>query len=211
MNESTLEIRLDVTSTVVMAIAVILTAWCAYQASLWSGVSTFTLSDANSEGRNADYHYLRFQQKRLLDALMFTHYIDAKLNKNEEIERYYIQRFRPELKVAFQAWLKTKPDENLNAPAGPFVMSEYVIEDERLGQLAKDKVSAYVIKAQQANHHANMYVLSTVVLATVLFFSGLSRRLRITKSRIVILGIGIAILALVSIFILVLATLFGMP
>ena len=86
-------------------------------------------------------------------------------------------RFRDEFRPAMDAWLATDPGGNPDAPAAPFSMPEYQVsefaEAERLVEIADQAA----IDARAANQTGDNYVLTAVLFAAVLFFSGIASKL----------------------------------
>lgn len=115
----------ELTCAVVLSLAAMSSAWCAYQATLWAGVQTFRLAAANKAGRESSTASIEALQVRAFDASMFISYIQARNEGNERQEKFLLQRFRPEMKKAIEAWLKTDPFNNPAAPLAPFKMAEY--------------------------------------------------------------------------------------
>jgi hypothetical protein len=100
-------------------------------------------------------------------------------------------RMREEFRPALLAWLATNPIDNLDAPASPFVMPEYVLADaveaDRLTAVA-DQAAA---DARTANQNGDNYVLTAVLFAAVLFFAGVASRLESRWNRSLVNFIGI--------------------
>ena len=67
--------------------------------------------------------------KRSFDGSMLISFFEAKTRGDQKMEDILHQRFRPETKVALDAWLKTDPVNNSSAPAHPFKLAEYVQPD----------------------------------------------------------------------------------
>lgn len=185
----------EIACAVVLSLATMSTAWCAYQSNLWSGVQAFRLAAANKAGRESAAATFAAQQARAFDASMFINYIQAKHDGNRRHEEFLFNRFRPETKRALEAWLKTDPFNNPAAPAAPFKMAEYVQpeleEARRKDQLAAQEHAA----AEAANEHGDNYVLLTVLFASVLFFGGIAGTLDSRRLRVVILAIAFLLFA----------------
>jgi hypothetical protein len=164
----------ELTCAVVLALATMASAWCAYQATLWGGVQTFRLAAAGKAGREAVKNSITGMQLRAFDATMFIHYMEAKAEGRKDMEELLYRRFRPEMKRAVDAWLKTDPHNNPDAAPHPLKMSEYVVAEEieaaRQSEVEQKKAS----DAEAANQHSDRYVLLTVVFASVLFFGGIT-------------------------------------
>jgi hypothetical protein len=164
----------EITCALVLALATTASAWCAYQATLWSGVQTFRLAAAARAGREAMKNSVEGMQFRAFDGTMFIHYMEARAQGRKDLEEFVYNRFRPEMKLAVDAWLKTDPFNNPNAPPHPLKMQEYVvaveIEAGKQTEMEKQKAA----RAEEANQNSDRYVLLTVMFASVLFFAGIT-------------------------------------
>jgi hypothetical protein len=177
----------QITCAVVLSLATVSSAWCAYQATLWSGVQTFRLAAANKAGRESSAATMAALQTRAFDASMFINYMQAKNEGNERQEKFLFQRFRPEMKKALEAWLKTDPFGNPQAPLGPFKMAEYDQQELEEAKRHDERFAQEHAAAEQANQHSDTYVLLTVLFASVLFFGGIAGTLDSHRLRISIL------------------------
>ena len=140
------ERRTEIVTVIVLAIAALATAWSGYQASLWDGIQSSSYTQASAARTNAAQLRTEANQFRLADLSVFENYIDATLDGNEEIADFYFQRFRPEFRVAFDAWIALDPLENPDAPSNPMAMEEYQpardIEAEELENRADELFQA---------------------------------------------------------------------
>jgi hypothetical protein len=150
-------------------------AWCAYQSKLWGGAQMARANLAIKASREEAVSGLAALQTRTFDASMFISYMQAKVEKNEKMETFLFQRFRPEMKAALEAWLKLEPLDNASAPPSPLHMPEY--EQKQTAEAARQQaITAEALKAaRQARQFSDNYVLLTVIFASVLFFGGISR------------------------------------
>src|SRR5262245_24535620 len=90
----------EVTCAIVLALATMASAWCAYQATLWGGVQTFRLAAAARASREASRNSVTGMQMRAFDGTMLIHYMEARTHGDKELEHFFYQRFRPEMKRA---------------------------------------------------------------------------------------------------------------
>jgi hypothetical protein len=181
----------QITCAVVLSLATMSSAWCAYQATLWSGVQTFRLAAAQKAGRESTAANVAALQTRAFDASMFINYMNAKNEGNERQERFLFKRFRPEMKKAVDAWLKTDPFNDPNAPQGPFKMADYVQPELEDAKLHNERFAQEHSAAEQANQYSDTYVLLTVLFASVLFFGGIAGTLDWHRLRVTILAIAL--------------------
>lgn len=163
----------EIACAVLLSLAMLASAWCAYQANLWTGVQTFRLAAANKAGREGSKATLEALQLRAFDAAMLMCFIEAQTRDNQRLEYILRDRFRPEMKKAVEAWLKTDPFNTPDAPPSPFKMAEYVqreLEDAKRHDALSAREHA---TAHEANQVSDTYVLLTVAFTSVLFFGGI--------------------------------------
>ena len=132
-------------------------------------------SAAFRAGREGAVSSLGAMQARAFDASMFISYMEARFERNAPLEEFLVQRFRPEMKLAVEAWLKLDPLNDPAAPPTPFRMAEYV--QKELAEFARQEELAAQAMAdsREARRFSDDYVLLTVVFASVLFFGGIAR------------------------------------
>jgi hypothetical protein len=199
-NEESLAAKLDINSkieaiaSIVLAIAVVLTAWAAFQAGKWGGEQSIQFSVAGASRTESTRADTRGGQLAQIDVSMFTDFVAAYIGdiENGDIQPYdgstftptngtlsgfLYNRFRGEFRPAMDAWLVTDPAGNPDAPKTPFDMAEYSVaefaEAERLVEVADQAA----VDARAANQTGDNYVLTAVLFAAVLFFSGIATKL----------------------------------
>ena len=182
--------RLEIVSAILMSIATVTSAWCAYQSARWSGEQAFYLSEAAAMGRDSAQKMIQAGQVETLDVAMFLEYTRALSQKNHNLANFLYQRFRPELKTATDAWLALKPLQNPDAPPSPFEMTEYRIIEKEDAQRLNDTVHERVDEARNANKISDNYILFTVIFASVLFFGGIATKFQSRRLKIVVLATG---------------------
>ena len=196
--------RRELLVAILMAMVVVATAWSAYQSTLWGGIQTFTLRDANSAGMNVSMNTIQQGQYSTVDAIMFMEYITALYNKDKELSDFYFERFRPDFKAAVEAWLETKPIENPDAPPHPFFMPEYKKTFLEEAELFAAEQAKKIHEAEQANHNSDSYVLMTVLYAGILFIGGMISRFSKKHVQKKLLIVGWAIFSITTFFLLTL-------
>ena len=191
--------KLELLSVMLLALIIVLTAWCAYQSTLWGGIQTFKLVDVNAANRQAAELNIRQGQYSMVDAMMFFQYVNAVNNNDQKLSDFYFERFRPDFKPAVQAWLDTNPFDNPDAPPHPFVMKEY---KRTFAEQAEQKITIAESKmdeAQQANKNSDNYVLFTVIYASILFLGSLVTKFSSIKLNQICFVIGVVLFTLVTI------------
>ena len=110
--------------------------------------------------------------------MTFSNWLNATATKQDDLAKFYEQRFRPEFKAAFTAWLATKPQENPDAPPSPFAMPEYKLAEIEESERLEQEATATFEQGKSADQQSDNYVLNTVYLASVLVFAGVLSRFR---------------------------------
>ena len=166
----------DPVCAILMAVASLATAWCSYQNSLWSSLSRDQASLADKLDRHASMQHLESGQIQEEQMLLWAEAMDAMIDEDEKLARFHTQRFTDELKPAFEKWMALNPLENPNAPPNPFVDSLYTPRFESGIREARVHAAHASNISNSAGHNASNYLSNTVILATVVFFSGTAGR-----------------------------------
>jgi len=185
--------RLEIISAILLSLATVASAWCAYQSARWNGVQALSFSAANSARTESVRMSNAALQLTSIDVTTFVQFASAYSEDNQFLMEFLYERFRPELKTAVDAWIATKPLQNPDAPSTPFAMAEYKSsaqdESDRLLGVAEQKLG----EAQQANQTSDNYVLLTVMFASVLFFGGISSKFEVFKVRAALIALAILV------------------
>ena len=80
------------------------------------------------------------------------------------------RRFRPQFKVAFDAWRRTHPETNPHAPKGPTYVPQYKQPGAAKARRLDDRTDAQFDKGEHAGEVSDKYIRTTVFLASVLFW-----------------------------------------
>jgi hypothetical protein len=179
----------EVIAAVLLGLAMLASAWSAYQSGLWNGIQTFRLAEANGAGRQAAAKDMYGNQLRGIDAVMFERYVSALSEKNHQLAEFLFQRFRPEMKVAVEAWLATQPLKNPSAPLTPFTMAEYSLVVAKEAQRLHEEETKKFTEARKANKISDTYLLLTVLFGIVRFLSGIAAAFEKPRLRVVILAL----------------------
>jgi len=188
-------------TALLLAIVAVATAWSCYQAARWDGRQAELYGEASTIRIDADQQLTLGGQQRLLDVSTFNTWIEARNEGRTELAALYERRFSPEFKVAFDAWLATRPFANPDAPPGPSFMPEYVNPQIEKGLELNERGDRVFDEGTAARGRADDYIRTTVVLATVLFMLALSQRFNVLQIRVGVLVVagGLMIYGLVAI------------
>jgi hypothetical protein len=161
----------EIVGVFLLSVVAVLTAWCGFQASKWGGEMSIAFSQASAariQAANADG---AARSARAFDLTIYAGYVEAVGDGNEELADYIRDRFTPEFRVAYDAWVEDGQVEN-----GPFAREEYVPEGTVEAQELNDRADEKFAQALENNQRGDNYSLLTVLFALVLFLTAMSQR-----------------------------------
>ena len=109
---------LEIAEAIVLAVVAIATAWSGYQAALWTGHEAELYGLASRLRVEAEGAATFANQERLYNASTVVEWLKAEAHGDKKLADLFERRFLPEFRPAFEAWKKTDPVNNPNAPAG---------------------------------------------------------------------------------------------
>ena len=185
---------LEIAEAVVLAVVAIATAWSGYQAALWTGHQAELYGQASKLRIQGEGAATYANQERLYNASTVVEWLKAEAHSDKRLAELFERRFLPEFRPAFEAWKKTDPLNNPDAPAGPQLMAEY--RSSKTEEAAKLNAQATEVFDQgtRDRQHSDDYVRVTVTLATVLLLMAISQRFKTRGVRVGLLVIAMLIL-----------------
>lgn len=186
---------LELAATVLLTLAAVATAWASYQSARWHG------QQARAQGASIA---TRLESTRAdavagveaqVDVTMFTQWLDAYAGGQRRLADFYRQRFRPEFRPAFAAWIATRPRENPQAPPTPFAMRSYRLATAGTADRLQATSAGYARLVGRDIQRADNYLLAVVLFAAALFFAGISTKLDSRPARSAILAVGYLLFA----------------
>ena len=192
---------LSVIEAIMLAIVALLAAYTGFASAKWGTESSRHYAAASAARTEANRAALDAQNTKNFDAATFNTWFTAYVAGNTTAEAVAVRRFRPQFKVAFDAWLATDPFTNPSAPPGPTYMPQYKQPELAVSAALDAKASRNFDDGAQAGANSDNYVRDTIYLATILFLVGISGHFRFFRIRLglVILGGLMLIVALVQI------------
>ena len=181
-----------------LAVVAVLAAWSGFAAAKWGTESSLELAQASTARTQANRAAYLAADLRNFDSSTFTAWFVAYVAGNKDAMRVAEYRFRPEFRGAFDAWIRTHPFTNTNAPAGPTYMREYRQPELYLSRRLDASADHHYALGEEAGSNSDGYVRTTVYLATVLFLVGISGHFRVRAARLGLIGIGAFILVFAS-------------
>ncbi|HET6476272.1 MAG TPA: hypothetical protein VFH93_09395 [Thermoleophilia bacterium] len=174
---------IEILEAVLLAIVALATAVSGYQAARWDGESSRAYATSSRLRVEAEQASLTSNQYLAYNAGNVTAWLQAATSGNAELADILANRFTEEYKPAFEAWLKTDPLTNPDAPAGPGEMPQFFDpRAEEAAVMAKEAHAAFEegVTSRETGEH---YVRLTVILAAVLFLIAIGQRFTIRRVR----------------------------
>ena len=187
---------ISITEAILLSVVALLAAWSGFAAAKWSTESRVELAKASSLRIEASQADAEASELRNFDSSTFEAWFTAYTVGNTTAMRVAEHRFRPEFKVAFDAWRATKPETNPEAPRGPTYMPQYKRPGAAEARILDTQAIAAFLDGEKDGSTADKYVRLTVVLASILFLVGISTHFPLRGIRYGLIGLGIALLVL---------------
>ena len=191
-------VLLETLATVLMAVATVATAWCAYQSTVWASEQEFALHEADMLSREVVELRNKGLLTRQVDVDVFLTWGRAYTTGDSVLKKYLESTMEPPMRAALEAWVALRPAINLDAPRHPFRMEQYWVQAERDADSVDVVYQEAFRKASDSNSHSEHYVLLTVILASVLFFGGITSNIDSIKTKTAMV-IGSSILLISSV------------
>src|SRR5256886_6365152 len=180
---------------VLMALTTLCTAWCSYESAAWTRRSNRLMNESNALERQAALLDVQGNQALIVHASMFMQLLAAQHAGNEKLASFYAERFPPDVKKAYEAWLAQKPFENRAADPHPCVPNLYQVRGAAEATTARANAAARIAQARDAGNRSGQYLANTVLFATVLFFAGTAGKFEQPRVRLSAAAFGVAVFA----------------
>ena len=167
---------LEAVEVTILALVAIATAWSGYQAARWDSVQAMLYGRSyrlRVEGQALD---LEANQERIYDSATLVEWLKSEARGETKLAELFERRLLPEFRPAFEAWKKTDPLHNPNAPAGPMLMPGYHSARADEGAQKNQEATELFDQGTRARDNGDDYVRLTVVLASVLFLAAMSQK-----------------------------------
>ncbi|HJY45245.1 MAG TPA: hypothetical protein VJ301_11525 [Propionibacteriaceae bacterium] len=174
---------------VVLSITAVLTAWCGFESSKWSGQMSIAFSQASSARIQAARQESIANAARQADLSIWSVHVQARAQGDNALATYVERRFTPHFLVAYKAWIAQR-----EPTTGPFKMKEYVPPGMTEAAAADQRADSRFADALIFNQRADNYTILTVLFALVLFFAAASTRLGRPRAQWILLGVAIMFL-----------------
>jgi hypothetical protein len=180
-------------AALLMALATLSTAWCSFESAAWTRKSNRLMNEFNALERKAGLLTMQGTQQATIHAAMFMQMLAAQQAGNEKLMNFYVERFPPDMRKAYDAWLAQRPFENPGANPHPFVPNLYEPRGTHEAADASAKAANNQQKAGTAGTISGQYLANTVLFAAVLFFANASSKFEQRRVRLVTFVFAVAV------------------
>lgn len=170
-----------------MALATLSTAWCSYESAAWTRRSNRLVNESDGLERQAGLLSVEGMQSATIHVAMFMQVLSALQLGNEKLASFYVERFPPDVRKAYDAWIAQKPFENPKAAPHPFEPPLYELRGSHESAEASRKAAAKREEARVAGSISGQYLANTVLFAAVLFFASAAGKFEQRRVRTVAL------------------------
>jgi hypothetical protein len=195
---------LETTTTVILSLAAVATAWATFQVSQWASAENDAVSAssvARSKSIEATSQAARTEQ---LDTTIWLQWLAAFRAGDTAQAAFLRNRFRPGLLQAHNVWVAkavVAPDGKvISVPPGtPFTEPQYAIPEADRADTLSTEAEHQLAVSQHAASMSTRYVVVALLLALVLFFAGIATKFRNPKlqTALVALALVFAVFGLV--------------
>jgi hypothetical protein len=178
---------IEVIAVVMLGVATVGSAWCGYQASQWNSNQDDDARAATDAHVEASRQFGLATQKVAYDASMVANYAQAVIDGNDKLIAFYRSSlFRPAFLPIVEKWeAEVKAG---GTPTNLFQDQQYVKDTFADYQVIEDKATAATLAATDAGKLGDDYVLTTLLLASALFFAGVTTSFRMRVPRLMLLA-----------------------
>jgi hypothetical protein len=187
---------IEIFAVMLLGIATVASAWCAYQSSQWDNQETREGRTATETRIEETRLYTRGTQLGMYDTTILTSYASAVANKQTVLSGFIMDTLvRPELAPIIREW------EDKIA-SGDSDVSGLLDNPEYLDSLFADADAAEALareaddRSEAAGRNANDYLMTTLFMASALFFAGVLTSLQSRAAKLLLLAAAISTLAI---------------
>ena len=193
---------IQIAEAVLLSIVTITAAWAGYSAARWGTASRVDIARSSTLRNLATRDDLTAISLRNFDASTFNAWFTAYTLNSPQKEAIAIRRFRPQFRVAFNAWMATDPLHNPHAPPGPTYMPQYKLPAQAQANALDNEADAKFNQGTKAGVTGDQYVQITVFLAAVLFLVGIGSSFKLHGVRYALITFGSVLLIFAVVLIL---------
>ena len=182
---------IELVAAIILALATIVAAWSAYQATRWGGEQAKASRSALEARADASQLTTVFTAEIQVDVQLWIFWLqqaqlESRSGDNADGMAFVEERFREEFKPAFEAGLALAP-EGEAPPGTPLDLPEYAPDSREQAERRLAEAEVFADESAKANQTGDNFVLTAVIMASVLFFAGVGTKLKGRPVRLIML------------------------
>ena len=185
--------RHEIIVTILLSFATLASAWCSYQADFWDDKERVLIVESIGLDEEANKILLESNQLKSSHLNIVSTFIDHYLKDDTIYCKYILAHSDTVLGPALMEWVKKRPKYVPEIP-NPLQLSVYGNDPQEQFQKIKNISLNKKSDSENANNISDKYMLLTVMLSLVLFFTGISGTLNVKVAQILSLIISLIIL-----------------
>jgi hypothetical protein len=179
---------IEVATVLLLALATVGSAWCAYQVSQWNGKETDAARVSAAARIDGSREYALATQKVTYDAASVAQYAEAVVAENDRLQAFLRATIiRPEFLPVVDEW-EAIIDETGETPPNLVEDEEYLAALFAESTAYDEAALAATLEGEEAGANADDYILTTLFMASALFFAGVTASFASRFTRIVLLS-----------------------
>ena len=184
----------EVCEAIILALVAITTAWSGYQAARGDSVQAELYGRSSRLRAEGQALALEANQAKLDNAATVDEWLKAEARGEAKVSELFARRVLPDFRPVFEAWKKTDPVHNPNAPAGPVLMPGY--RDLRAEEAShRNQEATKVVRPGYARPRIRRRIRPRHrLLATVLLLTAIGQRFRSHRIRVVLVTTALLLL-----------------
>jgi hypothetical protein len=177
---------IEVIAVLLLGVATLGSAWCGYQATRWNSQEADDAQAATDVRVEASRLFGLATQQVAYDSAIIAQFAQAYVAGNQQLTDFYLATLiRPSFLPVIEKW-----EAQIRAgdtPTNLLQDEEYI--DAQFGDYtrAQAEADALTAKSQEASETSDKYVLTTLLLASALFFAGVTTSFRMRFPRLMLL------------------------
>jgi hypothetical protein len=178
---------MEILAVVLLGVATIGSAWCGYQASRWNSDESERAREASDLQLEAARQFGLATQTISYDSNMAAQYARAVVEDDERLQQFYRETLiRPDFLPILDQW-QASAEEGNGPPSNLFEDEDYIDAELSDYRETQARAQAKSTEGEEASTNADDYVLTTLLLASALFFAGLTTSFRVRGAQLLLI------------------------
>jgi len=186
---------IEIVTVIILGVATVASAWCAYQSSRWNDVETAEARDATDLRVEQSRVYSQATTTIVYDSTVVAAFASAVSSNDTELQDFFRQSLiRDGFKPVLQRW-RAQLDSNSTETSSLLEDKEYIDELFGPSRALDTEIQESSVRADEAGSNANGYLLTTLFMASALFFAGVVSSFKSRSPKVLLLMGAVMLLA----------------